>query len=148
MKFPNGAFHLEAFWKNNDFIFLEVAIRQGGGEIVNTIERAIGLNLADAHIKCQFGIKPIIPKSKYDYFGWLSVPRPDNLKVDKFVKNIIVPKRPKSLFLEKIPKIGEKVNANFINYSNTLGSFAFVGDNRENLFNDINEFAKAYKVEY
>ena len=52
------------------------------------------------------------------------------------------------MFLTKIPKIGEKVNAAFISYSNTLGNFAFVSNNREELINDIKKFLKEYKVEY
>ena len=56
--------------------------------------------------------------------------------------------KPKSMYLSKIPKIGEKANVSFVQYSNTLGSFAFVSNNRDELINDIKKFLKEYKVEY
>jgi hypothetical protein len=148
LKLPNGAFHLEAFWHKNDFIFLEIAIRFGGGEIVPNFEKAYGINLIHEHIKCQLGIKPPEIKNLYKYFGFLIFPRPVDLKVDSYVKNINFEFKPKSMYLSKIPKIGEKANVSFVQYSNTLGSFAFVSNNRDELINDIKKFLKEYKVEY
>ena len=59
LRLPNGAFHLEAFWHNNNFVFLEIASRFGGGEIVSNFEKVYGINLIQEHIKCQVGIKNI-----------------------------------------------------------------------------------------
>lgn len=148
LKLPNGVFHLEAFWHKNDFIFLEIAVRFGGGEIVPNFEKAYGINLIHEHIKCQLGIKPPEIKNLYKYFGFLIFPRPVDLKVDSYVKNIKFEFKPKSMYLSKIPKIGEKANVSFVQYSNTLGSFAFVSNDRDELINDIKKFLKEYKVEY
>jgi hypothetical protein len=52
------------------------------------------------------------------------------------------------MYLSKIPKVGEKANVPFVQYSNNLGSFAFVSNNRDELINDIQKFLKEYKVEY
>lgn len=148
LKLPNGAFHLEAFWKNNDFIFLEIAIRFGGAEVIPTIEKAYGINLINEHIKCQLGIKHLIKNNLFKYFGWICFPRPVDLKIDTFVKNVKLNYKPKSLFLYKIPDIGDKVNADFVEYSKTLGSFGFVSNNRDELINEVKRFLHEYKVEY
>lgn len=148
LRLPNGVFHLEAFWQNNNFVFLEIAVRFGGAEIVPNFEKAYGINLIHEHIKCQLGIKNLNINKLYEYFGFLSFPKPVGLKVDTYVKNIKFEYKPKSMFFSKIPKIGEKVNVALINYSNTLGSFAFVSNNREELVDDIKKFLKEYKVEY
>jgi len=148
LKLPNGAFHLEAFWHNNEFIFLEIAIRFGGAEVVPTIEKAYGINLVNEHIKCQLGIKQFNIVNNFKYFGWIAFPRPVDLKNDLYVKNIKFDYKPKSLFLQKVPLVGEKINAGFVEYSKTLGSFAFVSNNRDELMGEIKRFLKEYKIEY
>lgn len=148
LRLPNGVFHLEAFWKNNDFIFLEIAARFGGGEIVPNFEKVYGINLIHEHIKFQLGIKHLNIKNLYKCFGFLLFPKPVDLKDDTFIKNIKFEYKPKSMYLSKIPKIGEKANVPFVQYSNNLGSFAFVSNNRDELINDIKKFLEEYKVEY
>ena len=148
LKLPNGVFHLEAFWNKNDFIFLEIAVRFGGAEIVPNFEKAYGINLIHEHIKCQLGIKPPAIKNLYKYFGFIIFPKPVGLVVDSYIKNIKFEFKPKSMYLSKIPKVGEKANVPFVQYSNNLGSFAFVSNNRDELINDIQKFFKEYKVEY
>ena len=70
LHFPDGVFHIEAFFKDNDFIFLEVGIRPGGAEVIPAIEEVTGINLSVEHVLLQLGIenRPIL--NKYKYYGW------------------------------------------------------------------------------
>ena len=148
LRIPNGAFHLEAFWSNNNFIFLEIGIRFGGGEVVPLFEKVYGINLLYEHIKLQLGINHLTINYFFKYFGFLVFPRPLDLKEDKYIKKIEIGYKSKSIFLSKIPSLGENFNGNFISYSNTLGSFSFVSNEREELLCEIKKFEKGYKVEY
>ena len=49
----SGAFHLEAFCDNTNFIFSEVGARVGGGSIVEEVFHAYGVNLIEASIRAQ-----------------------------------------------------------------------------------------------
>ena len=148
LRLPNGAFHLEAFLINNDFIFLEIAIRFGGAGVVPSIEKSYGINLIHEHIKTQIGINNFKIRNDFKYFGWICIPRPLELKVDSYVKKINFEYKPKSLFSYQIPDIGEKVNASFVKFSSTLGSFDFVSNNRDELISEMKKLLLEYKVEY
>ena len=145
---PDGGFHLEAFYKNNDFAFLEIGIRPGGGDIVPTIEAATGVDLSKEHLKCQLGVKPSITKNKTKAFGWLNFPCIHGYDYDKYVKSVNIPHfNPESLYLSKVPSVGDKATASFVHYGNALGTFIFISDNREQLKKDMKKYAEEYSVD-
>lgn len=148
LKIPNGAFHLECFYRAKEFVFLEIGARPGGAEVVPAIEAATGINLSKEHVKCQLGIKPFISTEAYKYFGWLNFPYIYNSNNERYVKSVTLPDfTPKSLYSSSIPSIGERATADFVNYGTSLGGFIFLGNNREELEKDMKEYAEKYVVE-
>lgn len=147
LKIPDGVFHLEAFYENNAFVFLEIGIRPGGGDIVPAIKAGTGVDLAKEHIKCQLGIRPETAKEKDRFFGWLNFPREYQSDNVKYVKSIILPDyTPKSLYSSDIPAVGDIATADFVHYGNTLGAFIFVCNDRDMLENEMRTYAEKYKV--
>ena len=148
LRIPDGAFHLECFFKNQKFIFLEIGIRPGGAEIVPAIEAATGINLSEEHLVCQLGMKPTFEAHTQKHFGWLNYPYIYNCDSTKYVKKIVLPiTTPASLYYSMVPKVGEKASSKFVNYDNSLGKFIFISDNREVLEKDMLAYANEYKVE-
>ncbi|MCL1935950.1 MAG: ATP-grasp domain-containing protein [Defluviitaleaceae bacterium] len=146
---PNGAFHLECFYRDGEFVFLEIGMRPGGVGIVPSIEAATGINLADEHIYCQLGISPKINVDMSNkYFGYICFPKQPNGNSDKFVKSIKFPDGShKSLYSSVIPKSGENaIIKNIMNYEDTLGNFIFVSNNRHQIEADIDAYLNGYIV--
>lgn len=147
LEIPNGVFHLEAIYHDDDFVFLEIGARPGGGDIVPTINLATGVDLTKEHIKCQIGIKPLDIKREKNYFGWLNFPCIYEYERSQFVKEIEMPqKKLKSLNKFKLPKIGDKATSDFVNYGNALGTFIFLSNDYEEMKADMEEIIKSYKV--
>lgn len=147
LRIPDGAFHLECFLQNQEFVFLEIAIRPGGSEIIPSIEAATGVNLAEEHVRCQLGIEPNIKPDTYKHFGWLNFPKIFNDDSARSVKSITLPTRePVSLYYSKTPEIGESANGS-LHYTNSLGNFIFLADNQEQLEKDMQTYTNEYKVE-
>lgn len=72
----NGAFHLEAISSPTGLVFLEIANRCGGAEVVSTFELASGINLYHAHLKtllCE-AVAPCSSKKVRRYYGWFVFP--------------------------------------------------------------------------
>ncbi len=146
---PDGVFHLEAFYYKGEFVFLEIGIRPGGAEIVPTIKAATGVDLAEEHIKCQLGIKPKLGKNTESIFGWLNFPREFRFEKDKdkYVKEVILPKYTSQyLYSSSIPEIGDRATEDFVHYDSALGSFIFVGEDRNAIKNEMKVYAEEYKV--
>lgn len=62
----NTAFHLEVFHtRNDDLIFCEIACRRGGGYILESIERAYGINLVEVSTLYQCGVNKKIKNINY-----------------------------------------------------------------------------------
>ena len=147
LKLPNGVFHLEAFWKDENFIFLEIGIRPGGAEIVPSIELATGLNLATEHIKCQIGITPDTPCDKYKYFGWVNFPCKLNSDKELHIKSICLEnKNLETLKIKNIPTLKERVDVYFTNYAKNLGSFVFASNDENQMNSDMQFIMENYKV--
>jgi biotin carboxylase len=53
--FYNGVYHMEVFYKNEELVFLETAIRPAGLYCVTTYEAPFGVNLYDTDFKIQIG---------------------------------------------------------------------------------------------
>lgn len=144
LHFLNGAFHLEAFIRDNEFIFLEIGMRPGGSEIVPAICLATGLDLGIEHLRTQLGIKPIIGNISYKYFGWLNYP----CKFDETeftVKSVSFSSDGlESLVNYEIPQIGSKANAGFVNYSNNLGTFVFLSNEDGKIQADMENVINRY----
>jgi hypothetical protein len=71
-----GAFHLEAIFDGEKFIFLEIANRVGGADIVRTFELKTGIHLPSAEL--QLLISNHAPQLNYKFtnnmFGWFVFP--------------------------------------------------------------------------
>lgn len=72
----SGSFHLEAINSTTGLVFLEIANRVGGADVVKTFELATGIHLPSAELKLLFGDKIIIDPSKFDRskYGWFVYP--------------------------------------------------------------------------
>ena len=71
----NGSFHLEAIVNNGSLVFLEVANRVGGADVVNVVELATGVHLPSAELKIYLSESPLL-KVVYSpsKFGWFVFP--------------------------------------------------------------------------
>ena len=150
LHFPDGVFHIEAFFKDNDFIFLEVGIRPGGAEVIPAIEEVTGINLSVEHVLLQLGIenRPIL--NKYKYYGWLNFPSVHLSKNKLKIKSIKYPDKStlKSLKRNYCPNINEEIDRTRVVYAQKLGAFVFASNNRNDILNDINLIKKEFKVEF
>lgn len=145
LQIPDGAFHLEAFQNlKEEPTFLEIAARPGGALVVKTIETACGINLDEAHLLSQLGVKPILNNKENSYFGWLIFPKTIDNKV---IKKIELNKTNSSLFWMKLPLLGEQVSKS-TSYNNNLGGFIFINKNYSQIENDINDILHNYRVEF
>ena len=150
LHFPDGVFHIEAFFKDNDFIFLEVGIRPGGAEVIPAIEEVTGINLSVEHVLLQLGLKnrPIL--NKYKYYGWLNFPSVHLTKNKLKIKSIKYPDESllKSLKRNYCPNINEEIDRTRVVYAQKLGAFVFASNNRDDILNDINLIKNEFKVEF
>ena len=150
LHFPDGVFHIEAFFKDNDFIFLEVGIRPGGAEVIPAIEEVTGINLSVEHVLLQLGLKnrPIL--NKYKYYGWLNFPSVHLTKNKLKIKSIKYPDESllKSLKRNYCPNINEEIDRTRVVYAQKLGAFVFASNSRDDILNDINLIKKEFKVEF
>jgi hypothetical protein len=84
-----GSFHLEAIVGNQDLVFLEVANRVGGADVVDTFELATGIHLPSEELKIYLGEKLLLPKidSLTKKYGWFVFPghhyRSDYCRISK-----------------------------------------------------------------
>ena len=147
LKIPDGVFHLESFYHNEDFVFLEIGIRPGGGDIVPAIKVGTGIDLAKEHIKCQLGLKPDEPTGNDKFFGWLNFPCIHEFEKEQYVKSVTLPNfTPESLYSSNIPKVGDKATCDFVHYGISLGSFVFLSDDRKKSEEEMQLYAEEYKV--
>ncbi|MFH1653069.1 MAG: ATP-grasp domain-containing protein [Pseudomonadota bacterium] len=49
----NDVTHLEVFYKDSNIVFCEIAIRTGGGGIIDSVEQKYSINLMETHLKLQ-----------------------------------------------------------------------------------------------
>ncbi|EPZ51624.1 ATP-grasp domain-containing protein, partial [Alicyclobacillus acidoterrestris] len=147
MRIPDGAFHLEAFLTNEgERVFLEIGARPGGGLIVSTIEKAIGLNLDEAHLQCQLGIIPIINDKSEVHYGWLMYPKEYYAESERRITEVRLPKAmPSSVMWSKVPEVGQSNTGSF-SYINNLGSFVFVSEVNSQIYDDIEVLLRDYSV--
>ena len=149
LRLPNGVFHLEAFWENDAFTFLEIGMRPGGAEIVPAIELATEINLSNEHVKCQIGLEPTMAKEKYKYFGWLNFPCKLNNDKELHIKSIeFGNKYLETLKIKNIPNIGERGDVYFTNYSKNIGSFVFASNDEKQMENDMKYIIENYKITF
>lgn len=90
---PDGAFHHELFVKpNGEIIFLEIAARPGGGEIVKNLDNNFGFNLYEQSLRHELGEKIHGNTKKNLYHAWayllLPIGKIKNLHVPKLKSNI------------------------------------------------------------
>lgn len=83
-----GSFHLEAIEAADGLVFLEVANRFGGADVVSTVELATGVHLPTAELATMTIGDPgfdVEPTFCGEYYGWFVFPghqlRPDNWSV-------------------------------------------------------------------
>jgi len=71
----DGVFHLEAFLAGDEFVFLEVANRVGGGPIRAALRMRTGIDLLVEAIKVSLGLPPsLASESSSSVTGWAMVP--------------------------------------------------------------------------
>lgn len=71
----NGCFHLEAIESNDTLLFLEIANRVSGGDVVKTFELATGIHLPSAELPILLGEQAhISPQEISDSFGFFIFP--------------------------------------------------------------------------
>ena len=150
LHFPDGVFHIEAFFKDNDFIFLEVGIRPGGAEVIPAIEEVTGINLSVEHVLLQLGLKNRHILNKYKYYGWLNFPSVHLTKNKLKIKCIKYPdeSKLKSLKRNYCHNINEESDRTRVVYAQKLGAFVFASNSRDDILNDINLIKKEFKVEF
>lgn len=122
----DGVFHLEAFYDDENVIFLEVGARQGGGEVVPLMKQLFNVDLISCFFKTQIGEKIDFDHLRNDKIGgFLLIPEPEEIpcvvkKVTSMKNNV------ESLKIEILPTIGAVFDGNGGYYFNS-GRFLFVG---------------------
>jgi hypothetical protein len=76
VKIKKGSFHLEAIKSKQGLVFLEIANRVGGGDVVKTFELAAGIHLPTAELKLimQENVSLNLNKQSYYKYGWFVFP--------------------------------------------------------------------------
>lgn len=76
VELTQGSFHLEAIASNSGLVFLEVANRVGGADVVDTFELATGIHLPSAELKIWLRQELQLPEtvSTGKKFGWYVFP--------------------------------------------------------------------------
>ncbi|WP_432723862.1 ATP-grasp domain-containing protein [Jeongeupia wiesaeckerbachi] len=71
-----GSFHLEAILSDNGLVFLEIANRVGGAEVVASVELATGVHLPSAELKAYLGdaVDVVADAQSAKKFGWFVFP--------------------------------------------------------------------------
>ena len=148
LKIPDGVFHMEAFRDNKgERIFLEIAIRTGGGLIPKVTHFAQGIDLNLAHIQCQLGIKPNIKIKNHNEYGFLMISNMTLPNDRNLIVNVNLPEQAlRSLVNIKLPYIGDVVERHN-NYSNLIGEFLFQSNDPEQIIKDMNCLMRDYSVE-
>ena len=150
---PDGAFHLESFKNDrNEPIFLEIAVRMGGGPIYKTSLEVYGIDLLLSHLQLQMGVTIDYSSTlgKHDQktsAGWVIFPKDYKGQNKKRVTSVELPKEGylSKLFYSEIPRSGHSASGVFSNHCDNLGTFAFQGE-RSQVLEDIQLMLKGYKV--
>lgn len=148
LKIPDGVFHMEAFKdEDGERVFLEVAIRIGGGLIATSTNLAQGVDLNLCHIQCQLGIKPNIKVKNHMEYGFLLISNFSLPYRQNEVVKVNMPNEPlKSVINMKLPYKGDIVSKHN-NYNDLIGEFMFQSDEKEQIIQDMNCLMKNYSVE-
>ena len=147
---PDGAFHLEAFKNDqNKPIFLEIAVRMGGGPIHKTYLSVYGVDLLLNHLQLQMGVRMDydISLEKKTAAGWVIFPKDNKSQRKKRVASVELPKDGYSskLFYSRIPTVGQSASGVFSHHNDNLGTFAFEGE-RNQILEDMQLLLRTYKV--
>jgi hypothetical protein len=72
----DGSFHLEAFEQEDGLVFLEVAHRVGGADVVATFELATGVHLPSMELAILLGddVRILESKAREETYGWFVFP--------------------------------------------------------------------------
>lgn len=147
MRLTNGVFHLEAFKNIHDErIFLEIAIRPGGGLIVKSTKFAQGVDLNLIHIQSQLGIRPQIPNKKFNIYGYLLISNMILPNDKNIITNVCMPDKLKSVVNMKLPYISDIVEKHN-NYNDLIGEFLFQNEEEDIILKDIYSIIEGYNVE-
>lgn len=140
----DGVFHLEAFYENEDIIFLEVGARQGGGEIVPLMKKLFDVDLISCFFKTQIGEKIYFDLlNNSEIGGFLLIPEPKEIPC--IVKEVTSMKdNIESLIVEVLPTIGTVFDGNGGYYFNS-GRFLFVGS-KDKVEQNINEVIENFII--
>ncbi|MFZ9036347.1 MAG: ATP-grasp domain-containing protein [Francisellaceae bacterium] len=76
LELQNGSFHLEAILDDDRLIFLEIANRVGGADVVNVVEKATGIHMPSTELAIYLGEfkRPTTISKSQKKFGWFVVP--------------------------------------------------------------------------
>jgi biotin carboxylase len=71
----NGSFHIEAIQNGNELVFLELANRVGGADVVDAVEQATGIHMPSVELQIYLGSKPdLVINQSNSKFGWFVFP--------------------------------------------------------------------------
>lgn len=71
----NGSFHVEAIQNENELVFLELANRVGGADVVDAVEHATGIHMPSVELQIYLGNRPdLVIKEDNTKFGWFVFP--------------------------------------------------------------------------
>lgn len=144
LQLRSGVFHLEAFYTEDDLIFLEVGARQGGGEIVPLFKELYGVDLINCLFQTQVEneiIFSIIHNTSIG--GFLLIPEPKNTPC---IVNQVTSMRGHVNTLKKeiLPQIDSILDGSGDYYFNS-GRFLFIGGFEE-INSDINYIIDNFKI--
>lgn len=144
LKLVNGVFHLEVIIKeDNKPVFLEIAARQGGGEIVPLMKQLYNVDLVKSLFKIQIGEQLTVSPNDCDLIGgWLLIPEPKQVpcKVVKISKTSGLT----TLSYQVLPEAGTILDGHG-GYIDNGGRYMFVGQRKE-IEADINKILSEYEI--
>ncbi|RCW16691.1 hypothetical protein CAC02_07080 [Streptococcus gallolyticus] len=139
----DSVFHLEFIEHGDEFYFLEVGARQGGGEIVPMYKKLYNMDLIKLSFNLQIGVEkvPLFEKKDERVAAFLLFPEPSQLP-DK-VKEITMFNLESQVY-QISPKIGENMEEGGGYYFNS-GRFLFYGDSKQ-VIKDVNYVMSNFRI--
>jgi hypothetical protein len=150
LRLTDDVIHLELFRTSDpdELVFLEIGARAGGGQVRLVWEEVYGLNLVEAAVHVQLGVRREYPRAGIggEVAGYLMMPEPPiRPAVAHWVKPLgdLIPE----LYAEQLPPAGTVLDGNG-GAVHTAGAFRFRAETAEQVRAAIDTALRLYEIDW